>query len=79
MATTQVSARPAYRYVWGESYINLFRRRKPNTGVDTCDIEPTGCVFAWLLLLISVVAHTMHYCGGDECETDDDEPNTMYS
>ena len=45
----------------------------------SCDIEPTGCAFAWLLLLISVVAHTMHYCGGDECETDDDEPNPMYS
>ena len=46
----------------------------------SCDIEPTRCAFAWLLLLLlSVVAHTMHYCGGDECESDDDEPNTMYS
>ena len=45
----------------------------------SCDIEPSGCAFAWLLLLLSVVAHTMHYCGGDECKTDDDEPNTMYS
>ena len=45
----------------------------------SCDIEPTGCAFAWVLLLLSVVAHTMHYCRGDECESDDDEPNTMYS
>eukprot|EP01043_Picozoa_sp_COSAG02_P019638 COSAG02_NODE_953_length_15689_cov_112.180564_9_plen_68_part_00 len=47
--------------------------------MDIDDIEPTGCAFAWLLLLLSMVAHAMHYCGGDECETDDDEPNTMYS
>ena len=45
----------------------------------SCDIEPTGCAFAWLLLLLSAVVHTMHYCRGDECESDDDEPNTMYS
>eukprot|EP01043_Picozoa_sp_COSAG02_P077033 COSAG02_NODE_16666_length_1065_cov_37.078179_2_plen_81_part_00 len=25
------------------------------------------------------VAHTMHYCGGDECDSDEDGPNTMYS
>ena len=35
--------------------------------------------FAWLLLLLSVMAHAMHYCGGDECDSDEDEPNTMYS
>ena len=29
----------------------------------SCDIEPTGCALAWLLLLLSVVAHAMHYCG----------------
>ena len=45
----------------------------------SCDIEPTGCAFAWFLLLLSVVAHALHYCGGDEGESDDGEPNTMYS
>ena len=30
-------------------------------------------------LLMSAMAHAMHYCRGDERESDDDEPNTMYS
>ena len=42
----------------------------------SCDIEP----IAWILLLMSAVAHAMHYCGGDDCESDEDEtPSTMYS
>ena len=46
----------------------------------SCDVEPTGCAFAWLLLLLSVVAHAMWYCATDECDSsDDDEPSTMYS
>lgn len=46
----------------------------------SCDVEPTGCAFAWLLLLLSVVAHAMRYCATDECDSsDDDEPSTMYS
>ena len=45
----------------------------------SCDIEPTGCALAWALLLLSVVAHVMHYCGGGDCESDDNEPSTMYS
>ena len=47
----------------------------------SCDIEPTGCAFAWILLLMSAVAHAMHYmyCGTDEYESDDEEPDTMYS
>ena len=45
----------------------------------SCDIEPTGCAIAWILLLMSAAAHAIHYCGGDECESDKDEPNTMYS
>ena len=28
----------------------------------SCDIEPTGCTIAWLLLLLSAVAHAMQYC-----------------
>ena len=31
-----------------------------------------------LALLMGAVAHAMHYCVGDESESDDDEPNTMY-
>ena len=45
----------------------------------SCDIEPTGCTIAWLLLLLSAVAHAMRYCGDDECQSDEDEPSTMYS
>ena len=38
------------------------------------------CAFAWLLLLVSAVAHAMRYCTTDECDSsDDDEPSTMYS
>eukprot|EP01043_Picozoa_sp_COSAG02_P023280 COSAG02_NODE_1239_length_13713_cov_37.434259_4_plen_33_part_00 len=32
-----------------------------------------------MMLLLSVVAHAMHYCGDDERDSDEDEPNTMYS
>ena len=46
----------------------------------SCDVEPTGCAFAWLLLLLSVAAHAIRYYKGDECESDEeDEPSTMYS
>ena len=46
----------------------------------SCDIEPAaGGAIAWILLLMSVVAHAMHHCGGDECDSDDEGPNTMYS
>ena len=47
----------------------------------SCDIEPAaGCAIAWILLLMSAVAHAMHYCGVDGCESDDeDQPSTMYS
>ena len=46
----------------------------------SCDVEPAGCAFAWLLLLLSAVAHAMRYCTTDECDSsDDDEPSTMYS
>ena len=45
----------------------------------SCDVEPIGCTLVWLMLLLSVVAHAMHYCVTNECDTDEDEPNTMYS
>ena len=43
------------------------------------NVEPTGCAFAWFMLLISVMIHAMHYCAEDECESDDDEVNPLYS
>ena len=42
-----------------------------------CDIEPTGCALAWLLLLLSAIAHAVHYCGDDVYESDEDEVNTI--
>eukprot|EP01046_Picozoa_sp_COSAG06_P080151 COSAG06_NODE_27481_length_592_cov_1.139959_1_plen_96_part_10 len=32
-----------------------------------------------MLLLLSAIVHALHYCATDECESDDDEPSTMYS
>ena len=32
----------------------------------SCDVEPSGCAFAWLLLLLSVVAHAMRCCKTDD-------------
>ena len=43
----------------------------------SCDVEPAGCAFAWLLLILSAIVHAMHYCGGDD--SDEEGPNTMYS
>lgn len=47
----------------------------------SCDIEPTGCAFAWIMLLMSAIAHAVHYmyCGDDDCDSSDDEPTSMYS
>jgi len=46
----------------------------------SCSVEPEGCAMAWLLLLISMTIHAMHYCVEDECESgDDDAVNPMYS
>ena len=45
-----------------------------------CNVEPTGCAVAWLLVLLSAIAHAIRYCKGDESESDeDDTPSTMYS
>ena len=53
-------------------------------GIETTDpdaeqppVNADGSKTEWCGL--SVVAHTMHYCRGDECESDDDVPNAMYS
>ena len=46
----------------------------------SCDIdEPAGCAIAWLLLLVSVVVHVTHYCTNEGYQSDEDEPNTMYT
>ena len=46
----------------------------------SCDVEPAGCTVTWLLLLLSVIVHAMHWCATDECDSDDDTgPETMYS
>ena len=40
----------------------------------------TGCALAWLLLLLSMMAHVAHDCGCDEGDSDDDEPtSSMYT
>ena len=47
----------------------------------SCDVEPAGCAVAWLLVLLSAIVHAVHYCKGDEGESDedDDAPSAMYS
>ena len=48
----------------------------------SCNVEPTGCTVAWLLLVLSTMVHVVRgvYCGDDDCESDDDVgPETMYS
>ena len=45
----------------------------------SCDVEPASCAFAWLMLLLSAVVYAMRYYGADECDSDDEGPNTMYS
>ena len=47
--------------------------------IASCDIEPTGCAIAWLLLLVGVIVHALHYCGDDACSSDEDEPSAMYT
>ena len=34
---------------------------------------PTSCAFAWLLLLVSAIAHAVRCCAADECESESDE------
>ena len=52
------------------------------TASSQCDIDPGGCVAAWLLLVPSVMVHAARCCawGGDDEDTDSDgEPCTMYT
>ena len=43
-----------------------------------CDVEPSGCAFAWILLMLSVAIHAWRCCVHD-CDSNesDDETNTM--
>ena len=46
-----------------------------------CDVEPGGCTFAWILLVLSVAIHAWRCCAF-ECDDDsesDDETNPMYT
>ena len=47
-----------------------------------CDIEPVGCPFVWLLLMLSIALHVVRCCvydSDDESDGDEDEVNSMYS
>ena len=45
-----------------------------------CDIEPTSCAVAYLLLVLSAIAHVMRCCAwGDDGDSDDEDcTGTMY-
>ncbi len=45
-----------------------------------CDIEPTNCAVAYLLLVLSAIAHVMRCCAwGDDGDSDDEDcTGTMY-
>ena len=42
------------------------------------ELPVTGRAVAWLLVFLSAIMHALHYCKSDECESDEDEPNTLY-
>ena len=47
-----------------------------------CDLEPVGCPFVWLLLMLSIALHVVRCCvydSDDESDGDEDEVNSMYS
>ena len=46
-----------------------------------CDVEPSGCTYAWILLMLSVAMHAWRCCAL-ECDDDsesDNETNPMYT
>ena len=45
-----------------------------------CDIEPASCGVAYILLVLSAIAHVMRCCawGDDEDSDDEDCTGTMY-
>ena len=64
-----------------QDIIALFNKRFNKDYPRVCKpIVCNGLREVRVLLLMSAVAHAMHYCGGDDCESDEDEtPSTMYS
>ena len=47
-----------------------------------CDIEPVGCPFVWLLLMLSIALHVVRCCvcdSDDDGDDDGDEANSMYT
>ena len=48
-----------------------------------CDLEPVGCPFVWLLLMMSIALHVVRCCVYDsDDESDEDsesEKSTMYT
>ena len=46
-----------------------------------CDVEPSSCTFAWVLLMLSVAIHAWQCCahGCDDESESDDETNPMYT
>eukprot|EP01043_Picozoa_sp_COSAG02_P054964 COSAG02_NODE_6306_length_3665_cov_51.234997_1_plen_84_part_00 len=46
-----------------------------------CDVEPSSCAFAWILLMLTVAIHAWRCCAldGDDGSESDDETNTMYT
>ena len=46
-----------------------------------CDVEPSGCTYALILLMISVAMHAWRCCAldCDDGSESDDETSTMYT
>ena len=48
-----------------------------------CDIEPVGCPFVWLLLMMSIALHVVRCCVYDSDDESDEESesekSTMYT
>ena len=46
-----------------------------------CDVEPSGCTFVWIPLMLSVAMHVWWCCAldCDDGSESDDETNTMYA
>ena len=46
-----------------------------------CDVDPSSCTFAWVLLMLSVAIHAWRCCAleSDDDIDSDDETNPMYT
>ena len=80
----------AYRFAWPKGVRHFLQTRVNMVGLECvcgdvfraqCDVEPSGCAYAWILLMLSVAMHAWRCCAL-ECDDDsesDDETNTMYT